>query len=275
MRFVKYTTRLLILMTLFCFDARAAFEYKGQGSTYLAGGGCGVASLDNQFLVFINPAKAALGNNAGIDLFYRNFYGIKELNQMSLAATFKLFKIPLAFGINRYGNTLYAENEIQLASAYRFFGDFALGAGISWYMLSVKNYGNAATLGINLSGLYQLNESIRIGFLASNINEPKIGQLKESLPMRYAAAFSYCPLPAVELNFDVIKDADFDFEYRFGFHYQLYDWLSLISGFRDSINHFSLGFGLRRQRFNVIYSFEYHPELTYNNSITVGYYFNE
>ncbi len=275
MRFLKNMTLLIILMTLFCLDARAAFEHKGQGSTYLAGGGCGVASLDNQFLVFINPAKSAFKSSAGIDLFYRNFYGIKELNQMSLAASFKLINIPLAFGVNRYGNPLYAENEIQLASAYRFFGDLALGAGITWYMLSVKNYGNAATLGVNLSGLYQLNENIRIGFIAGNINEPKIGQVKESLPMRYAAAIAYRPLPAVELNFDIIKDADFDFEYRFGFHYQLYDWLSLISGFRESLDHFSLGFGLRRYRFNVIYSFEYHPELTYNNSISVGYYFNE
>ena len=143
--------RSLLLCLIGCLfitaKTRAAFEFKGHGCVFLANGSSGVASQNNTFSIFINPAKIAKLNNTNIEIYYRNYFGLKDLNQISLANHLRIGKVPIGFGITRYGNKVYSETEIRVGSAIELSNNINFGISINAYHLKIENYGNAVLLG--------------------------------------------------------------------------------------------------------------------------------
>jgi hypothetical protein len=264
---------ILLISTVFFFSAAVygSFEAKGHGVVFVGAGSCGAASSNTDFAVFLNPAKIYYNSQPQINLFYRNFYGIKNLDQISLGSCFKLFKIPFGAGISRYGNKLYSETELRLGSACQLFDFITLGLSVNWYALEIKNYGGAQSWGFDLAGLYKINSRFAAGFVVSNLNEPEIGAAKDKIPLNFTLAFSYQPLAEIEINMDLVKDNKFDFDYRFGIHYHIFQWVTIMTGYRELVNSFAAGFNLKKNKISLAYSIEYHPDLGSSNSLGFGY----
>ena len=254
-------------------DLQAAFEFKGHGSNYMAGGSGGIASADVSFTLFNNPAKLSLSKRAGIELFYRNYFGLSDWNQISLANQFRLYGIPLGLGISRYGNKIYSETEIRLGMAYHPGQNVHLGLTLNLYHLAIENYGNATGFGLDLAAYYELTPAVSMAFVVSNINEPRLGQSRERVPVLLAAGLSYKVLSEAQLSFDIVKEEQNPFDYRFGIRYYLKPWLSVISGFRDAVNTLSAGFSLGESDWQLGYAFLYHAALGGSHSLSVAYAF--
>ena len=270
---------ILFLLVLFCVsiisrqNLQAAFEFKGHGSNYMAGGSGGIAAADVSFSLFNNPAKLSLSGRAGLELFYRNYFGLSDWNQISLANQFRLYGIPLGLGISRYGNKIYSETEIRLGMAYHPGQNVHLGLTLNLYHLAIENYGNAAGLGLDLAAFYEFTQEISMAFVISNINEPRLGQSRERVPVLLAAGLSYRILSEAELSFDIVKEEQNPFDYRFGIRYDLKPWFSVISGFRDAVNTISAGFSLGQSDWQLGYAFLYHADLGGSHSLSVAYAF--
>lgn len=262
-------------LTLIIFSAKskAAFEAKGHGTSYIGSGQSGVASTNGDFGIFINPAKLAGNSSTQIGLFYRNFYQISGLDQISLYANGRPLDIPLSLGVTRFGNNLYAETEIRLGSAYNFEDILILGISFNLYSLHIKNYGDALTFGFDFSGIYRINEIIRAAFVVSNINEPEIGSTKNKLPAYLAVGISYRPLKMIEMNLDIVKEKKSGFDYRFGVNYNINNWFSVMAGFRQLVNSFTGGLKFSFNQLDLGYAMEYHPVLGLNHSISTTYEF--
>ena len=99
----------LMISIMLYSESSASFEHREQGCEYLSTGSGGIASRITSFAVFNNPAKLAILDNANINLFYRNYYGLKEINQISLTNHFRINSLPVGLGITTYGNKLYRE----------------------------------------------------------------------------------------------------------------------------------------------------------------------
>jgi hypothetical protein len=250
---------------------KAVFEHKGSGGMYSGAGSSGIASEENAFAVIINPAKLAFTKNTVINLSYRNFYLISGLDQISLASQFSLGNIPIGLSIDRFGNKLYSEYTLSAGSAIRLFDSLSIGYNFNIYHLKIKNYNQAATVGFSISALYKVNSSFRTGFIYENISESTLGNSSERLPINLALAFSFNPISRIELNFDIFKDNQFDFEYRAGLYYAFNDYFKLMAGFRSSVNSYSAGMRINKYNFNLIYAFIWHSELGISNSLGVGY----
>ncbi len=203
----------------------------------------------------------------------RNLFQLGSLNQAALNSAFRIGALPVAFGISRYGNSLYAETESRFVLAYEIAESFYLGAGLNGYWLTVKNYGQAFCAGITLAGYYRLLPAAGVAFVAQNLNEPKIGAAGEKLPLNMTLGFSYRLFNKLELNLDIVKDNLFDFEYRFGVRYRLNRWLGFMSGFREQVNTFGGGFFIIKKHLLFSYALELHQVLGYNHSLTLGYTF--
>ena len=139
------------------------------GCSFLGNGSSGVASRNRAFSIFINPAKIADLNQADIEIYYRNYFGLKDLNQISLANHFRIGNVPFGLGITRYGNKLYNETEIRAGSAIRLSNDIFFGISINAYHLKIENYGNAVSWGFDLAGIYKLTNFLSTGFVLSNL----------------------------------------------------------------------------------------------------------
>ena len=251
----------------------ASFENKGSGSGYIGAGSSGIASDETAFSVFINPAKLSFINKSEIVLYYRNFYLIKGLDQVSLAANLRFGKIPFGFAVDRFGNDLYSEYAVSAAGAFEIIDSLSIGCKINFYHLQIKNYNSASSYTVSLSAIYKVTKSFRTGFIYENITENTIGSAAEKLPMNMALAFSFNPISQIELNFDIFKDNRFDFEYRAGLYYFLNKWFKLMAGFRSSVNSYSAGFEIKKYGFNFIYAFAWHSVLGVSNTLSVGYEF--
>jgi len=264
---------ILILIFLLAAPLQAAFENKGTGSMFLAAGSAGIASSDSSFTALINPAGIGLLNKNHIDFQFRNFYQVQGLNQITLAGSFRIMDLPLGIGLNSYGNKLYSELETSFIYSHEIVSSFYLGISLNAYWLSIKNYGSASSLGIDLAGYYLISPKLRAAFIVENINEPVIGQVKEKLPAAMTLAAAYKLVESVEVNMDLVKDNRFDFEFRFGVRYKMNRWLGLACGLREQVNTFSGGFFIQKSLIIFSYALEYHQTLGNNHSVSIGYAF--
>lgn len=265
---------IILLIAVFGIQGiEAAFEFKGHGASFLANGSCGIAGQDLTCMVFNNPAKLAHYSEDGLELFYRNYFGLKDLNQISLAGRVKIADVPVGLGISRYGNKLYAETEMRIGSALKFGDNVKFGVTINHYHLQIQSYGSASAVGFDFAAIYEISNSLSSAFLISNLNEPTLGQASERLPLLLVIGFSYRPFEGTEISLDTVKEDNFEFDYRFGIQYHFKPWLCILSGFRSSVNMYSIGFALGGIDFKLGYSFLYHPVLGGNNSVSIEYAF--
>ncbi len=264
---------LLIICFLSCSELLASFEHKDQGSAYIAAGSCGIAAYNNAFAIFNNPANIGVSGNADINLFYRNFYGLKDINQISLASHFHIHRLPMGLGISTFGNKLYRETELRTGVTFEIIQQIRMGVSLNLYHLAIENYGSSMSWGFDLAMIKNISEKITMAFVASNLNEPKIGSVAERIPTHFGFGLAYHPIADTELNFDLIKDDEFDFDYRFGIQYKTNTWLSLLCGYRDLVNSISAGLKISKDNYNLNYAFQYHLQLGGSNSMSVGYAF--
>ena len=258
---------------IYCSHGHAAFEPKGWGVVYIAGGYSGIASTDAAFAVFVNPAKLVFIPESRVGIFYRNFYQLADLNQITLSAATRLWEMPFAFGINRFGNHLYAESELRLAAAYKIWPSLTVGGALHFYHLRIERYGSAASWGFLLSFLYHISPQLSAAFLAANLNEPRLGAAQEPIPFYGSLGITYRINEALCLNLDFFQQENQPFDYRFGIHFRIQNWFTLISGFREITNSFNAGFDVNYKALRIGYAFEYHSTLGVNHSVSTSYEF--
>jgi len=266
-----FITFLSIIIVL---QSYGAFEPKGCGTVFIGNGSSGIADERNAFMVFINPAGTGLRHINSVHIFYRNFYQIPGLNQVALSSDFNLLNVPLAVGVNRYGNNLYAETELRLASSMQIIDSLRLGFSLNWFHLAIERYGNTNALGFDLAAYYRINEKLASAFVLSNISEPGLSGGSEKIPACLILGFSYQPFSEAVLNFDIVKEDGFSFDYRVGIGYELVDWFQMMFGYKNTADSFSGGLRIKRAGFLIGYSAEYHTILGLSHSLGVGYAFD-
>jgi hypothetical protein len=261
----------LFLITLFLSVAKASFENQGSGASNIGLSLSGLASRYPDFSVFTNPSL--ISGEALVDLFYRNLYGIKELNQISINSEFSISNQPLGIGIMRYGNSIYSETKLALGTSYAIDPTFSLGISIKGYFLQIKNYGDAFSLGFSFSVFYKINDQLQIAAVINDLNEPEIGSSGEKIPVSGILGLSFSPVSDVEILMDAYKEEFFNFAYRFGTRINIISNINLLAGFQDNINSFSAGLELDQTGYAIKYSVDIHPVLNASHALGFKYAF--
>lgn len=273
MNFQEKNVFIFLIVLFLCTSVYAAFEKKGAGVQFISNGSAGIADSSLAFALFNNPAQVARQDGLQINAFMRNFYQIKDLNQINFHTGFRIGKIAFAAGVQRYGNNLYSETEIRIGASYILFKALAVGFSLNYYALHIKRYFDAGSLGMDLGVQYSINRQFSLGCLLSNFNEPQIGTVKERLPRQITLGFCYYPINSLSLMLDIVKEDKFDFDYRFGIHCRINKWLAINCGFMELADTFTTGFLLAVSRFRGGYALEYHQILNLSHSFEVQYGF--
>ncbi len=271
---MKTIKRLLIFwITVFLSsNLMASFEQKGTGASQIGLSLAGLASFNNNFQSFSNPSLIDAADQS-VSLFYKNHFGIKDLNQASLHSRFSFNSWPIGFGISRFGNKLYSETQLIIATSYAINENIIVGASSSIYFLEIKNYNNDWTYGFLLSVLYTLSTQINIAAVINNFNEPQIGSTKETLPMYGTIGIMYSPIQEIELLFDIYKEDLFDFEYRIGTRINAVAGINILAGFQENINSFSTGLEYIADSYSIKYGVDIHPILNASHAVGIRYAF--
>jgi hypothetical protein len=267
---VRYSLILILICTQFAF---AAFENKGAGISQAGLSMAGVASSKNDFLLLSNSSLLPTQNQSSLQLFYKNYYSIKGLDLAAVHYQFRLWDTPLAASMVRFGNKLYSENIFTSGFGYNLGNDFYFGASLSIYHLQIKGYQQTTSLGISISSAYRFNEQLTFAVNVSNINEPKIGQSQEIIPVSGTLGLAYSILENAEILVDLFKDSYEEFDHRFGLRILAFENVSILTGFRSSVNSFSAGLIYSLKSYHFKYAIDIHPVLNMSHAIGFSYDF--
>lgn len=242
--------------------AFAAFEHLQYGSRSAAMGDAMVAVGGNEWSAFINPALLPTVPERTLAVYYApQPFELKELARG--AAT---YLEPSPFGTfslsaSRFGFDLYRETRIGLSYGNDLAELVHAGVTLNYYSLSIRNYGSAATFGVDVGLLVGISESVHWGFTASNLNAPTIGAAREKLPQRFSTGIAYRPIYDGTLVAALVKDIRHPVELRLGVEYTFVDIVAVRAGTSSDPNTLNAGLGIAYAFARVDYAFSSHSEL--------------
>lgn len=191
--FKKYIISLLLLVSIII-NGYSAFNELGVGSARIIGLGGAFSAVENKGEgALINPASITLLKKGSVTAMYSPLYlglddGSFEKGYFNVVYRFEHIGI---FSINweflkthiKAMDNLYNEDSFVLTYTRNLNKEFSVGARINyntWQGAEQTDYfGNTESLGssafsIGLSGYYRVNDELRLGLSANNINVPRI-----------------------------------------------------------------------------------------------------
>ncbi len=245
------------------------FEQREVGARSSAFGNTFVGLADDVWAIHFNVAGLAGLSNYQVSVFYSpQPLGLSELSLSSFAAAIPTRDGVVCLSARRYGFELYRELSGSLAYSNIITG-IHLGINLNYHMVSIKNYGSAGALGIDLGILIPLIDKLRWGISMKNINSPKIGSSSEKIPQCLTGGFAFLPLENLSLMLDVQKETSFEPSTRFGFEYRVVDAIALRGGYCNEPASYSTGIGIRYSFFSIDYAVSIHPILGWTHSFSV------
>lgn len=262
--------RYIMLFLLLSARLWASFEGYEYGSKALSMGTAFTALSNDCFAIFFNPAGLSHQRNNEIAFFILpSQFGFKELSTAVLASKFNIKFGTIGIAIKKFGFELYSEITGSVAFSKEFSG-LNFGSTLNINYLSIKNYGNDITLGLDAGVLIPFASNIFIGFNIKNINVPTIGVNKEKLPFIILSGITYYPIDNFVLTFDLQKEYQNDVAFASGAEYKIFDFVFVRLGFRNIPSTFTSGLGFKYNYLRMDYSLIKHDQLGITHSITLS-----
>ena len=235
----------------------------------MAMGNALVALEQFPFALYYNPAALPVSGNFQVVFTYHNLYGFSDLNQVNALSNFQIGRYPFAMAIDRLGNQYYQEIQVTAGSKYNITPNCAVGASAQLYILTIRNYGQKITGGINLSIFFKVLPEFSVGAMVTNVNQPRIAQVKEKLPQTMSLGCSYYLLEALTVMVELFRDIRFEQEYRAGILYKITGSLDFRAGLEDKTDTYSFGLGIQAEWFGFDYALRIHQVLGYSHLISI------
>ncbi len=265
MRFVST----IITLLLFVGNCEAAFDDLGVGARPYGLAGAFVANAQDVDAILYNPAGLS-SLQRGYTLFYSQPYGLSGLSSGWAAAVQRLGRGSLGLGFKSLGNDLYRENSFILSYGQKL-KYLSLGANVRFLNLSIKGYGSANSVGLDLGLLSQLIPELKWGAFWRNLNSPHIGQTKEEIPQTLGSGLSFLPSSDLSLELDLYQDIRYEPQVRMGLEYSPYRSIQARIGWRSPPGRFSLGGGIIWQGMRFDYALFNHWELGLSHYFSLTY----
>ncbi len=209
-------------------------------------GGTGAAAPNDAEAIYSNVALLGEARGASMTLFYTRPFGLREINLASIAASAHVAGLGLGVGMVDFGDEVYRDRYYHAAVARRFgeTAAFAIGLSVQLRHLSIRDYGSATALGINLGTAFQVNEKIRGGVFITNVNQPELGEAREKISPTVGAGLAFSPRAGWTLQLDYYREIGFDDEIRFGTETRVLPMLLIRIGGASNPDRFSAGLAI-------------------------------
>ncbi len=264
--------RLLVLASvlLAVSTARAAFEERRSGVRADGMGGAFTAIADDVSAIDYNPAGLAAVGRAGAAAFGRLLYGGVGVGLHTANAAFCLpvgRAGTVAVGLQETGFELLSERSLRLAHGIKLADGLFFGYALNGYNLyQAGDYGSGFAAGADLALLGVVYETWRVGFLAHNINRPKLGS--SALPQALVFGLGYSPAPGINSALDVSKEPGQPTQLCVGQEFRIIqDYLTLRAGVRTEPVRFAAGFRTGLERVHIDYALQTHPVLPMTHTL--------
>ncbi len=271
---MKRLTILTLAALALCFaagPALAAFENVDTSPRARGMGDSGVATADDAFAPYFNPAGMANQVGYALGNSYVKPYQLDFTDQLYFGGVMPVGRYGgLGFGLRRFATTydgvdLHNETTFTLAHGIRLYEDLHttvdVGTALNFYRLefgetvSGIDPGDAGAVGGDVGLLVTLHRRTRLGVMVKNVNNPTIGLDNEELTQRLHAGLAYEPYDGVTTVFEIESALGYDPQYHGGVEFTVLDRLALRAGVLSNPNKMTAGFGYVFEGFGVDYAF--------------------
>ncbi len=250
-----------------------AFDYPAFSARNAALSGSYIAATTGWDGFLMNPALSANTQTFFGELNYFQLFNLKELRYANGLAVFPLRGWGIGLGVENFGGTLYSENKFTVNSAHRFF-DSQLQVGVSFhlYHISAKNYGSSSAFGVSVGLQYRVLSTVQIAGAIDNLNRPSINGFSEQVPQTIRMGLQYQPVERIRTHVAVQKDSWFSPELSLGVEYQMFDNMSLQSGYSTRADIPSAGVLFKVLHAEISYALQYHFDLGETHFFSVAFH---
>jgi hypothetical protein len=265
-----------VLCTLSCLFA--VFEDMETGTRAEGMAGAFTAVADDACAIHFNPAGLAQVEKFNGCVLYKLLYsGVGEnLHNATLNAALPLGRLgTVGASLQDMGFALDQERALTLSHGFRLAKDLHLGYGLAGYMVSMQDMGSGFALGLDLALHARLYKRWAVGFMAHNLNMPRIGASEKNfLPRLLNFGISFTPATGIVSSVDVSKEVGKPTRLAVGQEFSIVeDLLVLRAGVRTEPVRFGFGLGTGTRNIHVDYAVATHPELalTHNLGLSVSF----
>jgi hypothetical protein len=250
----------LLLLLFISFECFA--QISPGGARQIALSRSNVASNDDVFSLFNNPAGLSFINSREIGAYYSPApFELKEL-----ANAYGAYCEPTEYGnfsagFSIYGYELYKETQIALGYGRSISKNFFVGATTIYRNISIKNYGATGVFLLNLGAVAKINEKYGFGFSVENITRSTINDESNQIPTVFWLGTYGKFIKELTVNVALQKELEQNASVRFGAEYQLVDFIQLRFGVSNEPRTYSTGFGVVYDFLTVDYAYSSHPDL--------------
>lgn len=257
-------------------------------------------ALGGAYYMLSNDADGAFYNPAGLansvpeaQIGYTHPYGndFQELGTVAVSfdapwQNWGKFSAAVQYMSVSYEDVdLMDEKQFVLAHGFTLRSDATSKLWMGWsancYSESKEGMGSDATIGLNVGALAELHDRMRIGFTATNLNNPQLGKDDAySLPQKLAVGVAYLPYDGVTTMLEMQKsygdytDTEWNnTEWHAGVEFRVLPQLTLRVGTRNNPGQYSAGAGFNYQGILIDYAFQTHTVLGNTHQFTLGYRF--
>lgn len=271
---VKTLTLSGILCLLLAVPTRAGFERLDMSGRAVALGGAFTGLANSAYAVFYNPAGLSRLVMREASFFYSRPFGFSELSYFSVVYADPLL-LPQGAGTigvaaRRYGFDLYNETTFSLAYSNALERKFFYGATLTYNSLAIQGYGSAAAVGIDVGAMMLVTPELSLGFAATNLNRPTVGEAQELLTQTYTLGASYRVLPNLRLLIDAEKDVRYPLSVKSGAEFEPVPYLSVRAGFSTEPSRITGGVGIHYAGVDLDYAIYTHQDLGLTHQLSVS-----
>jgi hypothetical protein len=257
--------------------SEAVFEQLDPDPRSRAMGGASAGTDGGPFSVFLNPAALEVSDGFGIGVTYVQPYSLEFLKMTVAGATAPL---PgrlggIGFGFRRMATefsdqALDEQNTFTIGHGLNLYRDVSstvsVGYAVNLYSLEFgptindQDPGSATTFGLSFAARVTLRNRTAVGFMAQNINNPKIGDFEvEELPRRVCGGVAYSPYSGVVTTLDMDSVLGAKTRFRGGSEFQVTDYGHFRVGIATDPNIYSAGVGVNYRGIEFNYGFSSGP----------------
>ena len=221
-----------------------------------------IANERTPFSIFSNPAAYDLESKTAAAIFYSPApFNLTELSTKAIA-----FGIPTSMGnvnigYQLYGYELYKEQKIALSFSFNIEQKFLIGISTIYQNVSIKNYGNDATVVFLLGGIYRISENLNLAFTIFNPNNASYGKENNQIPVYFETGFAYRISESALFTSALHKELNYPLCLSLGISYKILDEISLYGGYKTDPEIISGGFSIDYYNFIINYGVNSHPQL--------------
>lgn len=217
------------------------------GAQAAAMGGCGLF-VNNAFSAANNQALMPWVKKAGIGISGQNYFNVKDINQLNIAAVIPIKNVGYGMNIYSFGNGSFKQQSLGASAAYLINKKVSFGLGADFHAISITNYGNNNTITIQGGLAAKINEQLEVAFHAYNPLKAKFNEYQdERLTSTYKFGLNYKLNTQLYVVAEVEKNNLYKANFKTGLNYAVKEKVNLRLGINTSLPQLSFGIGYKHK----------------------------